>query len=78
MYVPLNCSLEQVVEFIKKQYPEAEYHPDDNLIEIKPYLEIRVTLSRILLQFKWISDPKADQIADALAFYINQLEHSNI
>jgi len=56
---------------IQKIYPEAQYFPDDNLISIQPHLEIRVTVSRILLQFKWISTPKGDEIADGLAFFIS-------
>lgn len=56
--------------------PDAQFHPDDNLIVVKD-LEIRVTVSRVLLQFKWISSPNTDDLADALAYFLSNINQNS-
>ncbi|CAD8082501.1 unnamed protein product [Paramecium sonneborni] len=77
MYIPLSCSLEQVYYHVQQLNPEAEFHPDDCLIVVKD-LEIRVPVSSVLLQFKWISSPKTEDLADSLAFFLSNVNQNNL
>ncbi|CAD8107804.1 unnamed protein product [Paramecium sonneborni] len=77
MYIPLQCSLEQVFNYVQELNPEAQFHPDDSLIVVKD-LEIRVPVSSVLLQFKWISSPKTDDLADSLAFFLSNVNQNKL
>ncbi|KAM3135348.1 hypothetical protein pb186bvf_012506 [Paramecium bursaria] len=76
MYLPLQCQLEQVINLILKLHPNAEYLYEDHLIRVSPQLDIIIPPSRTILQFKWISSPKTDELADGLAFFISSINQS--
>lgn len=58
---------------IQKLHPSAIHISEDNIIRVSPELDIIIPPMRTLLQFKWISTPKTDELADGLAFFISSI-----